>query len=143
MATEDIAKARLAALERAGATFEKIAAELCAIGFSNIRDYLQVDKDGSVTLIGLDQVEPVSALKAIKSIKQTRKDYTYKDEPVTETKTEFTLWDKQDALWRLVELRGDKPAEKQEIKHKFGDMSDDELDARIRQLAGVLVAERG
>jgi transposase len=66
-------------------------------------------------LIDLDKLKPQKVSKAVKSIKQSVRTTTYQDEPVTEVKTEFQLWDKQDALWRLVELRGDKPAEKRDV----------------------------
>jgi hypothetical protein len=89
----------------------RIAQELKTVALSDISDYIKVSPDGSVTMLDLDTI-PGGASKAIKSIKQTVKHYIYQDDPVTEVRTEFALWDKQDALKQIIELRGDKPAEK-------------------------------
>ncbi len=94
-AAEAVANQWLAAIERHKGKADNIARELCAIGFSNVSDYY--NPDGTPKL--LTELSP-TARRAIKGIEQTK--YGMR----------LLLWDKQDALWRLVELRGDKPAEK-------------------------------
>ena len=94
-ASERLQEERLRAIEKAGGTFTRIAGELCAIAFCSIRNYLTVGPDGSVQLRDLDTVRPKKALKAIRSINQTKKTYAQQGEPVVDTKTGFQLWDKR------------------------------------------------
>ncbi len=113
----------LPALEAARATFDRIVAELCAIAFSRIDDYLTVDADGTVQAKTFGQIERqpggASSLAAVRKIREHSRTTKSKDGETitTESRIEYELYDKQAALWRLIELRGDKPADKKTVEH--------------------------
>jgi hypothetical protein len=104
-------------LEAAGATFDRIAAELCAIAFSRIDDYMSVGEGGTIQAKTFEQIgrQPggPASLAAVRKIKEHSRVSKSKDGETiyTESRVEYELYDKQAALWRLIELRGDKPAD--------------------------------
>lgn len=106
---------KLQILEKAGISFEKIIKEFKATGFANIKDYFDVAEGGELSFKPFDKLSRKKA-SAIRKIKEKTVITESKDgEQVYKTSTvEIELWDKHTALWRLIELRGDKPAEKQE-----------------------------
>jgi hypothetical protein len=107
----------LPVLEAAGATFDRIAAELCAIAFSRIDNYLSVGEGGAIQAKTFEQIKRqpggATSLAAIRKIKEHSRITRSKDGETiyTESRIEYELYDKQAALWRLIELRGDKPAD--------------------------------
>jgi hypothetical protein len=111
------------AIEAAGGTLKKIAKELVTIAFSNIQDYIKVAEGGEVQAISFDVVKKSKA-KAIKKIRETTKISESKDGETTfkDSKLEFELYDKLDALKYLCKLRGDEPtiANKHEHTGKDG-----------------------
>jgi phage terminase small subunit len=81
-------------------TKERILRELAIIGFSDIDDYLTIDKEGTVRINTLEQL-PLSSSKAIKTIKEKKKTMQIGEDTnisVTDVQTEFTLHDKIAAL---------------------------------------------
>ncbi len=116
-AAEDIAKTRLAALESAGAHFQKIAKEICIIAFSDIRDYVSVAEGGEIQAIPLNQMVRKKS-KAIKKIKEHTqiKESADGQSIFKDSRIEYELYDKMDALKYLCKLRGDEPA----VQHQVG-----------------------
>lgn len=106
---------KLQILEKAGISFEKIIKEFKSTGFANIKDFFDVQEGGELQFKPFDKLSRQKA-SAIKKIKEKSVITESKDgDKVYKTSTvEIELWDKHAALWRLIELRGDKPAEKQE-----------------------------
>jgi hypothetical protein len=110
-AAEDVAKTRLHALEVAGARFNKIAHELCTIAFSDIRDYIKIADGGEIQAIPLDQMVRRKS-RAIKKIKEHTQIKESADGSAIfkDSRVEYELYDKLDALKYLCKLRGDEPA---------------------------------
>lgn len=99
-----------------GGTPQRIADEQAAIAFSDIRNYV----DDEWNLKDINKITPRKALRAIRKIKITTKTCHTEEGPVTVRKAELELWDKQEALRAIPELRGDKPADKHEHTGKDG-----------------------
>ena len=114
-AAGDVAVTRLSALESAGAHFKKIARELCTIAFSDIRDYIKIAEGGEIQAIPLDQIVRRKS-RAIKKIKEHTQIKESNDGTsiFKDSRIEYELYDKLDALKYLCKLRGDEPAQRQE-----------------------------
>lgn len=109
---EAIVNCRVAAIEKAGGTFAKIARELTAIAFSDIADYVTVAEGGEVQAIPSSDI-PKKKRKAIKKIREKRRILNTpgdKGDVVLDQSTEYELYDKLDALKYLCKLRGDEVA---------------------------------
>jgi hypothetical protein len=116
-AAESVRKDHDAILDKI-APFEKLAKELALIAFSDIQHYMTVAEGGEVQAIPLDSIKGKKT-RAIKRIKEKTTIAESKDGETIykNSQLEYELYDKPAALWRLIELRGDKPAEKQEISY--------------------------
>jgi len=112
MVGDYLAVKRIAQLKKAGITFPKIAAELSAMAFSNIEDYVTVAEGGEVQAIPLDEIDS-KKLKAVKKIKEKTNIAESKDgETVFKTsQLEYELYDKADVLKYCVKLLGEEPAD--------------------------------
>ena len=111
---QDIINCRVAAIEKAGGTLPKIARELTAIAFSDIANYVTVAEGGELQPVELQTI-PVKKRKAIKKIKENTRITESKDGAVfKDSRVEYELYDKLDALKYLCRLRGD---EVQKIDH--------------------------
>ena len=106
----------IAVIEKNGGKQNAIARELCAIAFARIDDFVTISEGGEVQAIPLDKI-PQKKLAAVKKIKEhTRITESADGEKIwKESHVEYELHDKQAALRHLVELRGDKPADKHEM----------------------------
>lgn len=104
-----IVNCRVAAIEKAGGTFPKIARELCGIAFSDISDYLTVAEGGEIQAIPLENISPKKR-KALKKIREKTVISESKDgeKIYKDSRVEFELYDKLDALKYLCRLRGDE-----------------------------------
>lgn len=116
LAEQNTANFKLQILEKAGISFEKIIKEFKATGFANMKDYFDVADGGELSFKPFDKLSRNKA-SAIKKIREKSIITESKEgEKIYKTSTvEIELWDKHAALWRLIELRGDKPAEKNEV----------------------------
>jgi hypothetical protein len=131
-AADEIADKRIATLEKAGATFKKIATELCAIAFSSIDDYMSVAEGGEISAIPFDKIKK-RKLKAVESVEENTK-ITESDDGsriFKDSKIKYKLYNKMDALKYLCKLRGDEPNEKIDM-NITGNLSDRLRDARER-----------
>lgn len=111
-AAKTIAQKRIDQLKKAGVTFPKIAAELSAMAFSNIEDYVTVAEGGEVQAISLDEVG-TKKLKAVKKIKEKTTISESKDGETLykNSQLEYELYDKAAVLQYCVKLLGEEPAE--------------------------------
>lgn len=134
---------RLKILEKAGISYEKIIKEFKATGFANIKDYFDVAEGGELSFKPFDTLSRSKA-SAIKKIKEKTVITESKDgEKIYKTSTvEIELWDKHAALWRLIELRGDKPADKQEITGINGGPIEFSRLERANRIAAIAEAAR-
>lgn len=115
-AANSITEKRIAALDKAGLTFSRLIRELKPIALSDIADYVTVSEEGSLQANPTDSIKK-SKRPAIKAIKEhtriaesAKGDIVWKD-----SRVEYVLHDKLSAITTLLKLRGDFPAEKQEI----------------------------
>ena len=104
--------------ERSGFTEKAIADELALIAFSDLKDYVTVDEGGAM------QVLPLKTLKnkkshVIKKIKETSTIGESKDGAVIfkNSKVEFELYDKLEALGMAVDVIGIKKPAKIDVNH--------------------------
>lgn len=135
-AVNEVVKERLDELEKAGATFKKLAKELCTIAFSDIKNYISIAEGGEVQAIPLDQIKGCKS-KAIKKIKEKTNIVDKGDITFKTSQVEYELYDKMAAIKELLSLRGDYPAEK--IEHSGpdgGPMEFSRLD-RANRLAAI------
>lgn len=123
-AAADTDESRRAALSSAFArwniTLDKLIQEYATIAFSDIKNYVQVDEGGSLQAIPLENIKPKKATKAVKKIKETTR-ITEKDDGsilFKESKIEYELYDKLNALDKLIELGDFEPAQRQETMHR-------------------------
>ncbi len=97
-----------------------VAAELARIGYSDLKDFIDVLPSGEIKIKPFDQLTAKKS-RIIKRIKQrviTRTEGRGEDAvPVTETQTEFELHDKLQALINGAKLADLFPAEKQDQRH--------------------------
>ena len=107
---------RKKALDKAGLTFSRLIRELKPIALSDIADYVTVSEDGSLQANSTDSIKK-SKRPAIKAIKEhTRITESANGEKIwKDSRIEYVLHDKLSAITTLLKLRGDFPAEKQEI----------------------------
>lgn len=136
-AGREIVNCRVAAIEKAGGTFAKIARELTAIAFSDIADYVTVAEGGEVQAIPSTEI-PERKRKAIKKIREKRRILNTpgdKGDVILDQSTEYELYDKLDALKYLCKLRGDE-VQKSETAFtmNFTDFSPEEADL-LRNIA--------
>lgn len=112
----EIVNCRVAAIEKAGGTFAKIARELAAIAFSDIADYVTVAEGGELSAIPLQTISRRKR-KAIRKIKENTKITESSDGTrlFKDSRVEYELYDKLDALKYLCKLRGD---EVQKVEHQ-------------------------
>lgn len=94
----ELQKLKVKRSERTNVKADDVVLELAKIGFSNIEDYLTVDKDGETHLKDFDDIER-NVLAAVESIKiSTTKN---KDDSREYTTTQFKLCSKLNALEQL------------------------------------------
>lgn len=107
--------------ESAGATFKKIAKELCTVAFSDLRDYITVAEGGEIQAIPLNEIvkRKSRALRKIKEHTQI-KESADGSAILKDSRVEYELYDKLDALKYLCRLRGDEPAQRMEVGGKNG-----------------------
>ncbi len=98
-----IEKAKAKFRQRISLEAEDVINELTLLGFSNIEDYLQVDKKGEVHLRGFTGIDRLK-LAAIESIKVNTT--TNKDDSRSYTTTQFKLHSKLTALDALCKHLG-------------------------------------
>jgi hypothetical protein len=112
-ARKTIDEERKLVLEKNGATFPKLIKELCLIAFSDIRDYVTIDEGGAIQAIPLEYIKKTKS-KAIKKVKEhtTIKEAKDGSEVWKDSRIEYELYDKLDALKYLCKLWGDEPAQK-------------------------------
>ena len=96
-----------AAYKKAGFTSKKIARELALIAFSDMKDFVQVDEQGSVKPIAIDSLKSKS--RCIKKIREKRRILNGKDDDtILDDTFEFELYSKLDALSMVVDILGHK-----------------------------------
>ena len=110
--------------------------ELALLGFSDIKDYLEIADGGEITVKTFQDMKGKSS-RAIASIKEKRVIRESKDgseAQILDSTLEFKLWDKNKALDNLG--RHHKLfTDKLEIKDsKYKDVTDDELTEKLREL---------
>jgi len=117
-AANKIAEETKAIVEKAGAKLPRLAKELVRIALSDIADYVEVSDDGSLVCTSTQDI-PRAKRAAIKKIKEhTRITESADGEKIwKDSRIEYELYDKLSAITTLLKLRGDFPAEKQEIEH--------------------------
>ena len=114
---EAVARSRQEVAKRAGITQERLFKEMAGIAFSDIRELLRVESDGTLVFRKTDDI-PASAWAAIKEVTAFR----LPDGGGMGVK--FQLWDKVKALallgnWLLDETDPSKPDGKQVINTKI------------------------
>ena len=114
---EAVARSRHEVAERAGITQERLFKEMAGIAFSDIRELLRVESDGTLVFRKIEDI-PASAWAAIKEVTAFR----LPDGGGMGVK--FQLWDKVKALallgnWLLDETDPSKPDDKQVINTKI------------------------
>jgi hypothetical protein len=94
---------------------KRVAKELARMAFSDIADFIRVDKNGSVRVLPFDTLgkEKTRVIKKIRERRQIVKDED--EETVINETLEFELYDKQDALEAGAKLAGYEPS--QQIEH--------------------------
>ncbi len=101
-------------LVSAGATPKKIAIHFSSIAFSDIANYVHIDEGGAIHAIPLKQISKQKrfAIKKVKNhatIKETKEgDQVWKD-----SRIEYELYDKLEALKYISKVMGLEPAERQ------------------------------
>lgn len=110
-----IVNCRVAAIEKAGGTFAKIARELCSIAFSDEADYVTVAEGGEIQAIPLQNISKRKRA-AIQAIEEHTKITESSDGSriFKDSRIKYRLYDKLDALKYLCKLRGD---EVQKVEH--------------------------
>ena len=114
---EAVARSRQEVAKRAGITQERLFKEMAGIAFSDIRELLRVESDGTLVFRKIENI-PASSWAAIKEVTAFR----LPDGGGMGVK--FQLWDKVKALallgnWLLVETDPSKPDGKQVINTKI------------------------
>jgi hypothetical protein len=89
-------------------TPEKISKELSLLAFSDMKDFIEVDTDGSVKAISFDRLKG-GRTRVIKKIRERRRILSKADgDTVLESTFEFELYDKLGALELGAEIVGVK-----------------------------------
>jgi len=123
VANESQRQRRAKTIERAGGTFRAIVEELCAIAFSRIDDYVTISEEGRISGKTFEEIKAQAGggrkLAAVKKVKEHTRTTESADgkEIFRDSRVEYELYDKMDALWRLVELKGEKPVERKDVTH--------------------------
>jgi hypothetical protein len=120
-AIEKAKKTQADDLESAGVSFLKILKELSTIGFSDIRDYVTIAEGGEIQAIPLDRMVKKKS-RAIKKIKEHTQIKESSDGKALfkDSRVEYELYDKLDALKYLTKLGGWEPNPKMELTGKDG-----------------------
>lgn len=123
--------------QRIGLEAEDVINELTILGFSNIDDYLQVDKEGDVLLRGFKGISRTK-LAAIESIKvnETRN----KDDSRSYTTTQFKLHSKISAIDQLMKHLGLYEADNAQ-QHEKAELTDEEREEAIQYAEWRLLQE--
>lgn len=133
---KEIVNCRVAAIEKAGGTFPKIARELAAIAFSDPLDYFDIGPGGELVGKPLKDIPPRKR-KALAKIKDKTSVIETEDGKgmAKVTKLEYELHPKLDALKYLCRLRGDEVAKNETtVTLNLNDFSADEAEL-LRQIA--------
>jgi hypothetical protein len=103
-------------MEKAGFSILKIAKELKLIAFSDIADHCTIDEGGALQMIPLDVLGKKS--RAIKKVKENTKITESKDGETLfkDSRVEYELYDKLEALKFAAVLMGMKQADKDSFK---------------------------
>ena len=103
-AGESISRQRALAFDKVGLTLERIAQELATIALSRIDDYVSVGEGGKIEGIAFDKIDPAK-IPAIKKIKQHTGEIKG---DIINSRVEFELHDKMEALRYACKVRGDE-----------------------------------
>ena len=124
-----------------GLTLERIARELSTIALSRIDDYVTVAQGGEIQAIPFDQI-PKDRIPAIRKLKErTRITESADGKSLTkDSRLEYELWDKLDALRYAAKLRGDEVQRVDISDHRMVQALLDSLPADMQE--GVLEAMR-
>ncbi len=138
-----IVERRMAEMEKAGAKFPRLVRELVSIAFSDIANYVTIDVDGSLTCIPTQKIKKPKRA-AIKKIKEhTRITESADGEKIwKDSRIEYELHDKLSAINTLLKLRGDFPAERQEITGLNGGPIEFSRLDRANRIAAIAEAAR-
>ena len=122
LAADIILKEHIEALEKYGATYDRIAQELCSMGLSNVQDYFIIAEGGELQFKPFEEI-PSGAASAIKKIKEKTVITESKDgDKIYKTSTvELELYDKHKSLVTIIEQRGDKPKDNINVELTFED----------------------
>lgn len=105
--------------EESGFSVKAIADELALIAFADMKDFLQIDEQGSVKAISIEEMKKNS--KAIKRVREKRRILNGKeDDTILEDTFEFELHDKLDALGKAISVIGIQKPAKVEHTGKVG-----------------------
>lgn len=116
---QQIVNCRVAAIEKAGGTFAKIAKELCLIAFSDIKNHVTINEGGAMEALPLSTMGKKS--RVVKKVKEKCSISESEDGKTIfkNSKVEYELYDKMEALKYLCKLRGDE-IEKKEVSGPNG-----------------------
>lgn len=103
-AGESISRQRALAFDKVGLTLDRIAQEIAAIALSRIDDYVTVGEEGVIQAISFDKIDP-SKIPAIRKIKQNTSEIKG---DILNSRVEFELYDKMEALKYATKVRGDE-----------------------------------
>lgn len=143
---EYVQKLRDKRSERLEITADRVLKELALIGFSDMKDYLDINEGGEVVLKTFKEM-PDGASRVINKVKERKRIVSSGegkgDEIVIDSQLEFGHHDKLKALELIgrnlgmfndkLKLQGDKD-EPLELGINLSDLSKEELKARIRDL---------
>ena len=109
-----IVNCRVLAIEKAGGTITRIARELCGIAFSDMADYMTVADGGEMAAVPLHGISKKKR-SAIRKIRENTRITESSDGAriFKDSKVEYELYDKMEALKYLCKLRGDEIDKKQ------------------------------
>jgi len=102
-------------MEKAGFSVLKLAKELKIIAFSDIADHCTIDDGGALQMLSLQEIGKKS--KAVKKVKETSKITESADgeKIFKDSKIEYELYDKLDAIKLAAALMGMEAPQKHEL----------------------------
>lgn len=104
---QEVFAATQEAYEKAGFTSKKIARELALIAFADMKDFVQVDEQGSVKPISFNELKKKS--RCIKKIREKRRILNSNDDDtILDDTFEFELYSKLEALSIAIDILGIK-----------------------------------
>lgn len=142
-AANNIVERNRALLDKTGLSFKRLIRELKPIALSDIADFVTISDDGSLVCNATQDI-PKGKRAAIKKIKEhTRITESADGEKIwKDSRIEYELYDKLSAITTLLKLRGDFPAEKQEITGAGGGPIEFSRLERANRIAAIAEAAR-